>query len=341
MIESAIRVFERLPMSDMVTSAGIGYLVGRTRRVLNSVPESCDGVFADEMVRRPIAEHPDAANAQHYEIPPTFFSLILGPRRKYSCCLYRAPGDTLAVAEQNALAETAIHAGLADGQEILELGCGWGSFSFWMAEYYPQARITAVSNSHGQRQYIETEAARRGLRNLRVITADMNDFIPPTGFDRVVSIEMFEHIANWHPLLEKIRTALKPDGRLFLHVFSHRHAPYRFDSNNKADWIAQYFFTGGIMPSHNLIRHFATIFTVEAEWKWSGVHYKRTALDWLYNYDRNSAQIETILRDVYGAEWKLWRRRWRLFFLATAGLFGNKKGAEWGISHYRLAPVPA
>jgi cyclopropane-fatty-acyl-phospholipid synthase len=242
-------------------------------------------------------------------------------------------------AEEHALADTARHADLADGQEILELGCGWGSLTLWMAQHYPSARITAVSNSHGQRGYIEDQAAKRGFTNLTVITADMNDFTPTGAFDRVVSVEMFEHMANWQPLLERTRAALKPDGRLFLHVFSHKAAPYRFDKANKADWIAQHFFTGGIMPSHGLIRHFDTLFTVEAEWLWNGVHYQRTALDWLANYDRNAARIAEILKGVYGADWLLWRRRWRLFFLATAGLFGNSYGTEWGVSHYRLAPV--
>jgi len=339
MMSSAINAFERLPLPDAVTAAGITFLCDRTRRSLTSYEQAQDVVFLDEMRQRPVAEHTDAANDQHYEIPPEFFSHILGPRRKYSCCLYQNKGDTLMDAEEHALADTARHADLADGQEILELGCGWGSLSLWMAQHFPNARITAVSNSHGQRGYIEDQAAKRGFVNLKVITADMNDFTPTGAFDRVVSVEMFEHMANWQPLLERIRAALKPEGRLFLHVFSHKSAPYRFDRENKADWIAQHFFTGGIMPSHGLIRHFDSLFTVEAEWLWNGVHYQRTALDWLANYDRNAPRIAEILKDVYGADWLLWRRRWRLFFLATAGLFGNNDGTEWGVSHYRLAPV--
>jgi len=196
-----------------------------------------------------------------------------------------------------------------------------------------------VSNSHGQRSYIEGEAAKRGFKNLKIITSDMNDFTPPATYERVVSVEMFEHMANWKPLLDRVRKAMKPNGRLFLHVFSHKNAPYRFDRQNKTDWIAQHFFTGGIMPSHGLIRRFDSVFTVEAEWSWNGVNYERTALDWLANYDRNAAEIEVILKRVYGADWSLWRRRWRLFFLATAGLFGNNGGTEWGVSHYRLAPA--
>jgi cyclopropane-fatty-acyl-phospholipid synthase len=339
MMSSAINAFERLPLPDSVTAAGITFLCDRTRRSLVEYEPARDIAFLTEMRQRPVAEHTDAANDQHYEIPPEFFAHILGPRRKYSCCLYRAPADTLMDAEEHALAETALHADLVDGQEILELGCGWGSLTLWMAQHFPNARITAVSNSHGQRGYIEDQAAKRGFDNLKVITADMNDFIPTGAFDRVVSVEMFEHMANWQPLLERVRAALRPDGRLFLHVFSHKRAPYRFDRDNKADWIAQHFFTGGIMPSHGLIRHFDSVFTVEAEWLWSGVHYQRTALDWLANYDRNAPRIAKILQDVYGDDWVLWRRRWRLFFLATAGLFGNSNGTEWGVSHYRLAPA--
>jgi len=337
-ISSATRAFERLPLPDSITAMGINYLVDRTRRSLEYVEENSERVFLDEMASRPIAEHADAANAQHYEIPPEFFGLILGPRRKYSCCLYRTESDSLATAEEQALSETAAHADLADGQDILELGCGWGSLSLWMAEHFPASRIVSVSNSHGQRSYIEEEAEKRGLRNLRVITQDMNDFRPAGMFDRVVSVEMFEHMANWRPLLERVRGATKPDGRLFMHVFTHRTAPYRFDRNNKADWIAQHFFTGGIMPSHGLIRHFDNLFALEADWNWNGKNYQRTALDWLANYDSNADEIGQILRRVYGVDHALWRRRWRLFFLATAGLFGNHGGAEWGVSHYRLAP---
>ncbi len=339
MLTSAINAFERLPLPDSVTAAGITFLCDRTRKSLTHYDENLEAAFVAEMMARPVAEHTDAANDQHYEIPPEFFAHILGPRRKYSCCLYWSPEITLATAEERALADTAIHADLADGQDILELGCGWGSLSLWMAEHYPNAKITAVSNSHGQRAYIEGEAAKRGFKNLKIITADMNDFTPPGTYDRVVSVEMFEHMANWQPLLERVRKALKPTGRLFLHVFTHRNAPYRFDRQNKADWIAQHFFTGGIMPSHGLIRRFDKLFAVEAEWSWNGVNYERTALDWLANYDRNAAEIEVILRRVYGADWSLWRRRWRLFFLATAGLFGNNNGTEWGVSHYRLAPA--
>ncbi len=330
---------ERLKLPDNVTRAGIDLLVGQTRRKLDRAEPSRERDFAARMATFPIAQHAEAANSQHYELPANFFEYILGPRRKYSCCLYERAAS-LAEAEEAALAETSAHADLRNGQHILELGCGWGSLSLWMAEHYPGATITAVSNSRPQRAFIEAEAAARGLRNLRVITADMNDFTPnETGFDRIVSVEMFEHLSNWVAALTRARQWLAPTGRLFLHVFSHRTAPYRFDHTDPADWIAQHFFTGGIMPSHGLIRQLPVPFEVEAEWRWSGEHYRRTADDWLRNYDFHALPIGKILQEVYGTEAALWRRRWRLFFLATAGLFGNHGGDAWGISHYRLSPA--
>ena len=339
LVTVATNVIERMPIPDAVTSAGISFLVDRTRRKLARAGGGSEVDFARLMSEHPIAVRPDAANEQHYEVAPAFFGLALGPRRKYSCCLYRSDSDTLAMAEDHALAETAEHAGLADGQDILELGCGWGSLSLWMAERYPAARITAVSNSRPQRLYIEGEAAKRGFINLRVITADMNDFAAAGTFDRIVSVEMFEHMTNWQSLLRRIHGWLRPDGRLFLHVFSHRSAPYLFDTADKEDWIAQHFFTGGIMPSHGLIRHVADVFELESDWRWNGTHYARTARDWLVNFDRQEEAVMEVLRGVYGADAALWKRRWRLFFLATAGLFGHAGGEEWGVSHYRLRPI--
>jgi cyclopropane-fatty-acyl-phospholipid synthase len=338
LITTATSVAERLPLPDSLTVLGIAGLVARTRRKLATDTATGEAAFVAAMARRPIAEFTADANAQHYEVPARFFQLALGPRRKYSCCLYARPNTTLAEAEEAALAATASHAGLEDGQEILELGCGWGSLSLWMAESYPNARITAVSNSQSQREFIMARAAEAGLRNLVVITADMNAFTTDARFDRVVSVEMFEHMSNWEALLGRVRGWLRPEGRLFLHVFSHQNRPYRFDPEDREDWIAQHFFTGGIMPSHGLIRQFGDLFRLEQDWRWSGAHYQRTALHWLENFDRNSAEIDVVLRETYGAQAGLWRRRWRLFFLATAGLFGDSAGREWGVSHYLLAP---
>ena len=330
---------ERMPLPDSVYRAAIATLVGRTRRTLAGAPPTIAEHFAKGMAAYPIALNTDDANRQHYEIPADFFDLILGPQRKYSCCLYENGATTLAEAEEHALAATAAHADLTDGHRILELGCGWGSLSLWMAERFPASRIVSVSNSASQRCFVEAEARERGLDNLHVVTADMNDFAPDGRFDRVVSIEMFEHMANWRPLLLRIRRWLDPDGRLFVHVFSHRSVPYRFAGDDAGDWIAQHFFTGGIMPSHPLIHAFGDCFGVESEWRWSGENYRRTAADWLANYDLNGARIAEILAQVYGRDALLWQRRWRLFFLATSGLFGHSGGSEWGVSHYRLKPA--
>jgi cyclopropane-fatty-acyl-phospholipid synthase len=333
-----ITAAEHLPLPDLLTRAGIDLLVGRTRRRLAALPDSND-VFARDMEQHPVAQHPDAANQQHYELPPAFFELFLGARRKYSCCYYDSEGTTLDEAELLALEQTVLNADLLDGQKILELGCGWGSLTLFMAARFPAARITAVSNSAPQRQFILAEARRLGLRNLEIITADMNDFSPAGQFDRIVSVEMFEHMSNWAALLRRTRGWLAPKGRLFLHVFTHRRIPYRFDHRNDADWIAQHFFTGGIMPSHALIERFDESFDVEQAWQWDGTHYQRTALDWLARFDRNIAAVDPVLAAVYGADVTLWRRRWRLFFMATAGLFGHADGSEWGVSHYRLRPA--
>lgn len=296
--------------------------------------------FAAELRRLPVAIATAAANEQHYEVPADFYKLCLGPRLKYSSCFYELGPETLGQAEEAMLARTCARAELADGLEILELGCGWGSLTLWMAEKYPHARITGVSNSASQRAHIEGECAKRGFQNVRIITCDMNVFAAEAArYDRVVSVEMFEHMANWRALLTKVRGWLKPEGRLFIHIFTHRTGPYRFDVEDEADWIAQHFFAGGVMPSHNLMRQFPDLFAVEEDWRWSGTHYEKTALHWLENYDRNIALIRPVLREVYGADATLWHRRWRLFFLATAGLFGHRGGDEWGVSHYRLKPA--
>jgi cyclopropane-fatty-acyl-phospholipid synthase len=273
--------------------------------------------FAREMAARAIAEHTNAANTQHYEVPAAFFAHVLGPNRKYSSCFYNSEASTLQEAEEEALRQTEAHADLADGQSILELGCGWGSLSLFMARQFPHANIVAASNSNLQREYIEGEAARRGLTNLRVITADMNAFDPVGQFDRIVSVEMFEHMMNWRQLLTRVRSWLKPDGRFFMHIFTHRAGTYLFDRTDREDWIAQHFFTGGVMPSHHLIRQYADLFSIEKEWRWSGTQYQRTAMDWLANFDAHASEIEAVLRTVYGNETQLWMRRWRWFFLAT------------------------
>ncbi len=332
----AISAAERVPLPDAVIRAAIHQLCSRTAARFAAADPQGDASFAREMADRAIAEHTEAANAQHYEVPAAFFGRVLGPNRKYSSCFYRSAASTLQEAEEEALRQTVEHADLADGQSILELGCGWGSLSLWMARRFPNSKVVAVSNSHSQRMYIQGESAARGFTNLSAITADMNRFDPGRQFDRIVSVEMFEHMMNWRELLGRMRSWLAADGRLFMHIFTHRTGCYLFDRDDKEDWIAQHFFTGGVMPSHHLIRQYADLFEIEKEWRWSGEHYQRTALDWLSSFDANRAEIETVLRKVYGEETALWMRRWRWFFLATAGLFGFSRGSEWGVSHYRM-----
>ena len=338
MIAERVNRLQDAPFPDFITRPAIALLVANARKTYASAPGD-DARFAVEMAARPVAEHTDAANEQHYELPARFFQLCLGKHRKYSSCFYETATASLDEAEASALRITCEHADLKDGQTILELGCGWGSLSLWMAERYPASTITAVSNSRSQKAFIDAEAAARGLTNLTVITADMNVFAIGRTFDRIVSVEMFEHMANWRALLTKARTWLKSDGRMFLHVFSHIDAPYRFEVSDDSDFIAQHFFTGGVMPSHNLIRQYADLFEVERDWRWSGTHYQRTADDWLVNFDANVDEIRDLMKDVYGPSHALWMRRWRRFYMATAGLFGDSDGAVWGVSHYRLKGV--
>ncbi|MEJ5083316.1 SAM-dependent methyltransferase [Ochrobactrum sp. MYb379] len=339
MLTYAINAAERVPLSDTITLAGIEYLCGRTKRRLAGTPEQIELDFLKTMNDFPVATNTDDANRQHYELPPHFFELALGPQRKYSCCYYPDNNTTLAQAETYALSETVRHADLRDGMHILELGCGWGSLSLYLAGNFPASHIVSVSNSAPQRAYIEAQAAMRGLKNITVITADMNDFSVDQRFDRVVSVEMFEHMSNWKSLFERVRGWLNPDGKLFIHVFTHRDRSYRFNHENPADWIAHHFFTGGIMPAFDLPHRFDDIFTVEQDWRWSGRHYKKTALDWLSNFDKSIDKIRPILQQVYAQDAGLWERRWRLFFLATAGLFGHENGNVWGVGHYLLRPV--
>jgi cyclopropane-fatty-acyl-phospholipid synthase len=292
------------------------------------------------MAEGPIAELPEKANEQHYELPAAFLGLILGPRRKYSGCLWPAEGpSTLAAAEEAMLALSCERAGIEDGMRILDLGCGWGSLSIWLGERYPQARITAVSNSSRQRQWIEAEALRRGITNLSVITADVNDFDPGSAapFDRVCSIEMFEHMRNWKALLHRIGTWLEPErGRAFIHVFSHRSTPYRFTST----WAAERFFTAGLMPSHDLLPRFQEDLVVEDAWMLSGAHYARTLEAWLEQLDERREEAIAILRDDGRSqrEARVLYGGWRLFLLSTREIWRHRHGDHWLISHYRLAP---
>ncbi|WP_119718558.1 SAM-dependent methyltransferase [Cognatilysobacter tabacisoli] len=292
-----------------------------------------------ELLRHsPVAIHTDAANAQHYELPPAFFELCLGKRYKYSSCYYPTGAETLDQAEEAMLALYGERAELADGQQILELGCGWGSLTLWMAERYPNARITAVSNSRPQREHIERQCRERGLGNVRVITQDVNRLeLDPAQFDRCVSIEMFEHMRNYDTLLGRINGWLKPGGKLFVHIFVHRTLVYPFETEGEDNWMGRHFFTGGLMPAADTLLWFQRDLKLEQRWLVDGTHYQRTSNHWLENQDRNRDAVMAILTQAYSPQTaKLWFQRWRMFWMACAELFGYDGGQEWGVAHYRF-----
>jgi len=294
--------------------------------------------FVDQMKHSPIALRADAANAQHYEVPSAFYQKVLGPRLKYSSAFYRQNRQSLAEAEEVMLQLTCERAELTDGQDILELGCGWGSLTLWMAERYPNSRITGVSNSASQRQFILARAAQQGLHNVQILTADMNDFSAPSSYDRVVSVEMFEHMRNWELLLARISTWLRPRGKLFLHIFTHKAFAYPYEVRGEGDWMAQHFFTGGMMPSDDLLFHFDSDLKTEQHWQIDGTHYQKTSEDWLRNMDNAKAELFPLFAATYGArQAKRWWIRWRIFFMACAELWGYHSGSEWIVSHYLLS----
>lgn len=335
-----ISLMERGVLPDAVIRLGIRLLHRRRLR-----QEDHGGVEANrehqrqffaELTDGPLAVATDAANQQHYELPPEFFGEVLGPRRKYSCCLYPAGVRDLGSAEALMLGETCRRVGVADGMDLLELGCGWGALTLWMAEHYPQARITAVSNSLPQRRYLEDCCWRLRLSNVRVVTADMNQFTTEERFDRVVSVEMFEHMRNYRELLRRIRGWLKDDGRLFVHLFCHRELAYRFETEGSDNWMGRYFFTGGIMPSDPLLFYFNDHLAVTDHWRVNGRHYQQTCEAWLRRMNERRERILSILEGTYGADAPIWFQRWRVFFMACAELFGTNNGNEWFVSHYLL-----
>ncbi len=347
-MEALLQIAVRAVEHGLVPEALIRSAIRRLcRQRLNNFetqdPSATQAAFVESMRAGPIALVPEAANQQHYEVPSEYFAQVLGPRRKYSCCYWESDIESLAMAEDRALALTAEHARIEDGQEILELGCGWGSLTLWLAEHFPNARITALSNSHSQRQYIETQAQTRGFQNVLVITADINDFAPERHgirqpFDRILSVEMFEHLRNYQLVLERIATWLKPDGLLFVHIFCHRCWTYPFDSEGAANWMGRYFFSGGLMPGVELLSQYNHDLQIVDHWTWNGAHYARTAEAWLANHQRQRAEIVKLFATVYGPrQAKRWFQRWRIFYLAVAELFGYADGKEWFVAHYLLS----
>jgi cyclopropane-fatty-acyl-phospholipid synthase len=332
---------ERGLLPDLVVRAGIRALLRDRLRDIDGA--DCERqrerhqAFLAEARLAPIALETDAANRQHYELPAEFFELVLGPHLKYSCALWTAATRDLGQAEAQMLALVAERAELEDGQRVLDLGCGWGSFSLWCAKRFAKSRVLAVSNSKGQAEFIRREADRAGIRNLSVETADINHFEAEGRFDRIVSVEMFEHVRNHGALLARIARWLDPAGLLFVHHFAHRSAAYPYSIESEDDWMGRYFFTGGMMPSDDWLLAYQDDLAVRRRWCVSGLHYRKTSDAWLERLDRNRDRALPILRQTYGAgQETLWLQRWRLFFLACSELFGHAGGQEWWVTHLTM-----
>jgi len=324
---------------DSIVRAGIRRLLENKRREIKAgdleFAANETNQFVAMMNASPIALLTDVANEQHYEVPAAFFAEVMGDHLKYSCGYWPSGVTTLTESESAALLLTAARAEIENGMQVLDLGCGWGSLSLWIAEHYPECSVTSVSNSSSQREFIMGQARERGLNNIRVIVQDMNDFVTEDRFDRIVSVEMFEHMHNYGELFNSISRWLAPDGKFFMHIFCHRSTPYEFIDKGPGDWMSRYFFSGGIMPSADLPLRFSDHLSIDKRWHWNGKHYAKTCDAWLARMDSNKDRIMPILADCYGAgAAPLWWQRWRIFFMSCSELFAYERGNEWYVGHY-------
>lgn len=292
--------------------------------------------LVEELKASPIAIETDAANEQHYEIPAIFYEKCLGKYLKYSSGYWLEETESLSEAEAIMLEKTLQRADIKDGMRVLDLGCGWGSFSLYAAATMPNCEFVGLSNSNSQREFIMNRAKERGIENLTILTSDINEFETDLRFDRVVSVEMFEHMRNYQKLLAKVSSWMNDGGKLFVHIFTHREHAYKFEVRDETDWMSKYFFTGGIMPSDHLLLYFADDFKIEKHWRVSGEHYSKTSEAWLENMDAARSELMPVFEEVYGNEASLWWARWRIFYMACAELWGYENGNEWFVSHYRF-----
>ncbi len=339
MFGSLIHLAEKGLIPDPLILIGIRSLCKKrlhwANKLGSELVEAHHQKWVEILANSPIALVPEKANEQHYEVPPQFFEKVLGDKLKYSSGYWKEGTTSLDQSEIDMLDLTIKRSDIKDGMNILELGCGWGSLTCYMGNLFPKASITAVSNSHDQKIYIDSKCKKLGLNNIQVITSDMNIFNTNESFDRVISIEMFEHMRNYHKLLNRISKSLKSNGKLFIHIFSHQTLVYPFVDQGPSDWMAREFFSGGLMPSHRLLLHFQNDLKINNIWRLSGKHYSKTSWAWLSKMDKNKKEILEIFSQTYGPEnASIWWHRWRIFFMSCAELFGMNKGNEWGVSHY-------